>query len=97
MALITLKHGADVEEVKRQLKADGITVYKQNAKGQLIVFVNRKQYLARFYPEALPVYEADRKYWREVRKRTKNGEHVSKEELKAHAEWYRNEMKKFGL
>lgn len=94
MAKVRLKAGADPEKVAEALKAIGITKGQILPDGRMVVYINQRQWLCNQYPELVPVYQADRRFWRAVRKRTQAGETVSEEEINEHAKAFREQVKK---
>ena len=84
MAIIQLKKNADMEEVQKALQELGITKGQRLDGGRMVVYINRRRWLCMQYPALEPLYAADRAFWKEVRRRTRNGEAVPQEEIEAH-------------
>ena len=89
-----LNKEADPLQVAEALRSAGITVGQRLEDGRVVVFINRRKWLCMQYPELIPIYEDDRMFWKSVRKRTRNGEEVSKEEIEAHAKEFNERFNK---
>ena len=89
MAKVTLKNGADPLEVTEELKRIGITKGQMLPNGQMVVYINQRTYMCRLYPKLIPLYQEDRRFWKNVRKRTRNGEDVPQSEIQAHADYFK--------
>lgn len=94
MAKVKLQAGVDPTEVAEMLKAVGITKGQILPDGRMVVYINQRQWLCQQYPELVPIYREDRRFWKEVRKRTRNGETVAQEEIQAHAERFKEQINK---
>ena len=81
MATIKLKPGADPLQVSAELRKIGITMGQRLPDGRVVAFINRTKWLCMQYPELIPLYDEDRAFWKDVRKRTRNGEDVPREEI----------------
>ena len=92
MAKVKLKDGADVLQVTEELNNMGITVGQKLPNGQLVAYINQRTFLARLYPDLIPVFQEDRRFWKSVRARTRAGEEVPKSEIEAHAKEYQRKF-----
>ena len=92
MARITLKEGADPLKIGEELAQAGITMGRRLPDGRYVAYVNKRIWLCQQYPELIPVYQEDRAFWRNVRKRCRNGEDVPREELQAHAKKFKEQL-----
>ena len=88
-----MQAGVDPAKVAEALKTIGITKGQLLPDGRMVVYINQRQWMCSQYPELVPVYQADRRFWKDVRKRTRAGETVSQEEIEAHAEAIREQVK----
>ena len=99
MAKITLKEGADPLKVAEALRKIGIVLHRSIGENRYVAFIPRKKWLCMMYPELIPLYEQDRAFWRDVRKRTRNGEEVDPAEIYAHGQHFNEQfdliMKKY--
>ena len=94
MATITLKPDADPLQIASDLQQCGITLGQKLPDGRYVAYVNKRIWLCQQYPELIPVYQEDRAFWRNVRKRYRNGEDVPKEELQAHAKHFKDQLER---
>ena len=91
MATITLKEGVDPLQVAEELKQAGVTMGQRLPNGRYVVFINKRKWLIMCYPALEDLYHEDREFWRNVRRRTRNGEDVPREEIEAHAAYFKQE------
>lgn len=89
MARIRLKEGADPLRVAEELKKVGITMHRRLADGSYVAFMHHRHWMVMNYPALADLYEEDRHFWKDVRRRTRAGEEVSQSEIKAHAEYFK--------
>ena len=94
MAIIILSKEADPLKVAEELRKIGITMRQKVSEGRYVVWLNKRQWFVSRYPDLAAVYAADRDFWRSVRKRKRNGETVTEDELRTHANWLKNEEKR---
>lgn len=92
MATIVLKQGADPLQVAEDLQKAGITKGQMLPDGRMVVYINRRKWLCSLYPELIPLYEEDRAFWKEVRRRTRQGEDVPQREIEAHAKYFNQQF-----
>ena len=89
MAKIELKKDADPMQVAEDLRKEGIVMHRRLADGAYVAFVPHRRWMLMHYPALEPLYREDRVFWRDVRKRTRAGEDVPQETIKAHAEYFK--------
>ena len=92
MAKVTLQPGADLLQVTKVLNDMGITVGQKLPDGKFVAYINRRKWLGMLYPDLIPLFQEDRRFWKTVRQRTKAGEVVSQSELEAHAKDYNQQF-----
>ena len=86
-----MKEGADPLQVAEELRSCGVTVGRRTDDG-FVCWIDRKKWLCRLYPELVPLYQEDRRFWKEIRKRRRNGESVSDAEIEAHAKEFNKQF-----
>ena len=91
MATITLKPGTDPLAVAEELRNVGITMGQKLPNGQYVIFISNRKWMIMQFPALTNLYQEDRAFWRNVRKRTRNGEDVPREEIAAHAAYFKQE------
>ena len=91
MGKMKLKPGADPLEVAEDLRKVGVTKGQKLPDGQYVIYITERKWMLMLYPALKDLYNEDRAFWKTVRKRTRNGEDVPQEEIKAHAEYFKQE------
>ena len=92
MAKMELNIGADLNAVTEALWKKGIIVGRKLPDGRYVVYSNRYSMLCALYPELKPLVQQDRAFWKDVRRRTRNGENVSQQEIQTHAQQFKRQM-----
>ena len=93
MAQIYVKEGTDMSAVAAALWSEGIQLGRRLSDGSYVAYIHRRRWMCIQYPDLAPLYEEDRAFWKSVRKRTRQGEHVPMEEIETHAKQF-NEQEK---
>jgi len=91
MAIITLKPNTDPAAVAEELRQVGITMGQKLEDGRYVAFIHQRKWMLMQYPALADLYREDRAFWKAVRKRTRNGEDVPREEIAAHADYFKQE------
>ena len=94
MAKLTVKPGADALAVAEELRKVGITMGRRLPDGQYVVFISPRKWMLMQYPALADLYREDRAFWKAVRKRTRNGEEVPRDEIEAHTTYFKQEEKR---
>ena len=89
MAKIELQPGADPLQVAEDLRKSGIVLHRRLTDGAYVAFVPHRRWMVMHYPALEPLYREDREFWRDVKRRTRDGEEVPQAEIEAHAEWFK--------
>ena len=93
MAIMYLNPDADLHQVQKDLQRQGYVVGQRLADGVYVVYAHRRKWMALLYPDLATLYEQDREFWKRVRRRKRNGEDISPDEIQAHAEQFKQQEK----
>ena len=94
MSVIYLKPGVDPLQVKTDLQAAGITMGQKLPDGGYVAFIPRWKWLILQFPELETLIKQDRAFWRQIRKRLRNGEKAEelRDEIRQHAQYYQQQF-----
>ena len=92
MAKVYPKKNADPLQVNEEIERMGLTRGQRLPDGSRVVYYNPRKQLAALYPELVPLFQDERRFWKQVRKRTRNGEDVPESELKAYADDFKRQF-----